>query len=622
MYLSALLSSNTVNKMQNGKAPQTLTQYLKTRVWDLWDNETKTFLLKLAIPAEITVDLCKRLTGKKDSKSILENLRKKENAFLSLTEKDTYRFHDIFHEFLLEQINHFINKEEIQKLNDIAAQWYYEQGDYHAGARHYINNRNHDGLCRCISASNRFNENTAVFPVEQNVHFTMQYVIDLPSDFINKNPYLISECLFMDYLNGNTKDFLKHEDILYKMIPGIMKNFPEHMETVVFESALDFRIPLNEYIKQIEPALPSFKKTKNDAVAHTNTITQNLPFFHRSMRDYSEYYELKPADIKRIRNTFGMMIGRDYEIMEQLIYAGLYYEKGNLLDALRHAINGYNAYKEDMNLETFFCVHTHLAYVLYAMGSMHEADKIMILMKDYIERNAQFLKANFKALQTERSIRNGDIDSAKEWLTVYACRTKHLPFYQICRHFTTMRSYIATGDFAAAAAFGRQLHTLAVEYNRPLDQIESGILTAIALFHNGKKSDAVKQFMQAVKTAAPYGYIQLFINEGKEVLPLLWEFKKSMDKNKGLLSFTDKLISEIYKRYNFTPKEEKTPKLPPQQLTMLSYLNKGLTYSEIAKETGIERSTVKYHVLQMYKRLNVHDAKEAIVKAKHLRLIE
>jgi len=255
------------------------------------------------------------------------------------------------------------------------------------------------------------------------------------------------------------------------------------------------------------------------------------------------------------------------------------------------------------------------------MGAAHEADKIMKQMENYIKNSAQFLNINFKALQTVRSIYRGDIDAAKEWLALYACRTKHLPFYQVCRHFTTLRSFLAVGDFSAAIEFGKRLLTFAVEYNRPLDQIESRILTAIALWNCKSKNDAIKQFEQAVNTAMPYSFIQLFINEGKIILPLFWELEKHSEKNKKLSSFIKKIINEILNKYDLKPDEEKTPKLPPQQLAMLPYLNKGLTYSEIAKETGLERSTVKYHVLQMYKRLNVHDSQEAIVKAKMLGLI-
>ena len=104
MYLSALLSSE-----QMYKTPQTLLEYLEERVWNLWDDETKKTLIKLAVPAEITPELCERLTVLEDGQDTLERLVKKEGVFLSTADgggnavHSAYRFHDIFRDFLLER---------------------------------------------------------------------------------------------------------------------------------------------------------------------------------------------------------------------------------------------------------------------------------------------------------------------------------------------------------------------------------------------------------------------------------------------------------------------------------------------------------------------------------------
>jgi len=630
MYLSALLSSGKAtentnpaeNKPQKNKVPQTLTQYLDARVWKLWDNETKTLLLKLAVPNEITPDLCKRLTEKKDSRSILEKLTKKENAFLSLAENDTYRFHDIFHDFLLERMTCFLSKEEIQRLNGIAAQWYYEQGDYYEGAKHYIQNKDHSGINRCINATNHYHESSGNLSVEVRLNFTTQFIKSLPSEFIAENPFLITRSAVAAHNNGDTNEFARYTDLLYEKMPSIAVKYPELIKTIVMFMGVDYRMSMREYVGRIAKMMAHAPKDSAQKTGiRVGTMTQNLPFFHRSFRDLSDVHELKDEDINPMRNTFGLLIGENYSILEKCAFAGFGYEHGNLLDAARYALEAFNACDEETYPEITFHAHAILESVLYAMGSIQEAGKIMALMEDNIERNAQFLRVNFKAIQTERFIRDARLEAAKEWLAVYACHNKQLPFYQICRHFTTMRSFIAIGNFAAAVQFGKRLMALATDYRRPLDQIECGILTAIALRHSSKKDDAAAQLAQSVKIAAPYGFTQLFINDGKEILPILWELKKNMDKDDDLLHFTDRLANDIYKRYNLNAREETTPALSPQQLAMLPYLNKGMTYSEIAKATGVERSTVKYHVLQCYKRLNVHDAQEAIVKAKMLGLL-
>jgi ATP/maltotriose-dependent transcriptional regulator MalT len=55
---------------------------------------------------------------------------------------------------------------------------------------------------------------------------------------------------------------------------------------------------------------------------------------------------------------------------------------------------------------------------------------------------------------------------------------------------------------------------------------------------------------------------------------------------------------------------------------MLEYLNKGMSYNEIADKTGIARGTVKRHILLLYKQLGVNSGEEAVIKAKMLGLLE
>ena len=623
MYLSALLSDSGFNEMQKNALPQTLMQYLDARVWSLWDDETKALLLKLAVPVELMPELCERLTGNRDGRGVLEMLAKKENAFLSLTSKDTWRFQDVFREFLLEHKLDVLTEKELQRVNDITAEWYYEQGDYFTGVRYYCQNGDYEGIMRCEQATINYSAETEGILLEAHCNATSQFVLSMPIEFIEKDPLLIIHCSYTSYLIGNSDKFLLYKDILNKKLAEMAEKYPDFVGTYFFMNGLDYRTSLKNICEEIVEALaqmPPPDAEKPDNVA-TNSITQNLPYFHRSMRDYSEFNELAERDLVLLDATFGVMIGNDWQSMKSSLIAGIYYERGELMNALNHALAAYNSCESGMHPETVFVSHTILSAILYAMGANHDADEIMKKSEQYVKDNARFLHANLKALQTERYIRAGDIDAAKEWLTAFASRVNRPPFYQMCRHFTTLRAYIAAGEYKAAIEFGERLMKLTVEYNRPLDQIESNILLSVALL-NAKKDGAKKQLKQAVNIAQPYNFTQLFINEGKEILDLLWEIRKDEVKTSSLKLFTGRLIDDICKKHNLKPNMEDSPELSKQQLVMLKYLSKGMTYNEIAKTTNLGRGTVKSHILLMYKRLGVQGAQEAVIKAKMLGLLE
>ncbi|MCL1819270.1 MAG: LuxR C-terminal-related transcriptional regulator [Oscillospiraceae bacterium] len=614
IYLSLLLSGKKYDETSH-----TLTEYLEKRVWGLWTRDTKISLLRLAVPNEITPELAERLTEQTDGIGLLERLMKMGNAFLSC-DGGVYRFHDIFREFLLERLDNNLSGDEIRKLNNVTAEWYFGRGNYFQSILYFFKNLDHEGIIRCERAITVYNEETENISIEASYHFTSRNVMYMPMSFIAENPFLTVECCCASFWGGDMQDFTYWIDVLQEKLPEIAEKYPDIIETVGFLGSLDPRVPMLEYAKMLAVMMRSMGARETES-ATTNTITHNLPFFHRSMRDYSENYELKEEDLALYRNTFGVMIGKDYEVMEQSLIAGIYYERGELLKAARHAITGVFSCEEKAHPETWFSARMILAAVLHAMGALDEAGDIMDEVRAYIENRAQFLRPNFKALQTRMAIGGGGAESgaaAREWLEFYACRLEQLPFYQLAGHFATLRSYIALKDYSAAVAFGKRLQTLASDYCRPLDIIESGILVSVALMRGGEKEEATVHLGNAVSIAMPYGFTQLFVSEGMELLPLLWELSGNADDS--LAAWLDKLIDKIHK--NCGSSKIEATMLSAQQRAMLPYLNKKMSYGEIADATGVGYDTVKTHVRLLYRRLGVHSASEAVIKAKMLGLLD
>ena len=618
MHISALLAGGKTPVI---KRKQTLIQYLDSRVWTMWDADTKSLLLRIAVPEEVTPELCELLTGEKSGREILNKLVKKENAFLSLTSADTYRFHDVFRDFLSDRTEAFLGGNETRRMNDIAAKYYYEREDYYSGVKHYVRNNDHEGIDRCIAATNRYNEKTAALSVETELNYTKQFFSGMEETIINENPRLLTRRAVGAYHDGEVGLFLSDIDKLNKRMPEIMAKYPDLIQTVMFATALDHRAPLIKLCEQLAAVMqPGPEPTDDEAGPHVNSITQNFPYFHRSMRDYSEYHLLSDCDMNSLRNTFGAMIGRDYRVIEPTIIAGILYERGELLEALHHALCAYRSCQIEMHPETIFSANMILSTVLYAMGANMDAENIMNQTDEFIKSKARFLHPNFKALQTEKAIRNGDTDAAREWLAGFSNRRGRLPFYQISRHHTTMRSFIALGD-DTAAEFGGRLCELAVNYNRPLDQIEGSILLALALARQGKTRESHDRIIQSIKVAIPYNFTQLFAKEGKEILPLLWELHDKSDTDAEIIIFSNNLIKAICKSLNLETSTGTMLKLTAQHRAMLPYLDKSMSYNEIAESTGLSRTTIKSHLRLLYKRLNVHTAQEAVIKAKTLGIL-
>ncbi|MFK5959044.1 MAG: response regulator transcription factor [Lutibacter sp.] len=68
-------------------------------------------------------------------------------------------------------------------------------------------------------------------------------------------------------------------------------------------------------------------------------------------------------------------------------------------------------------------------------------------------------------------------------------------------------------------------------------------------------------------------------------------------------------------------KNIKELKLTNREIDILEHLSKGLNYNKIAKNLIISPSTVRKHIENIYKKLQVHNKVEAITKAKKHKLI-
>ena len=97
------------------------------------------------------------------------------------------------------------------------------------------------------------------------------------------------------------------------------------------------------------------------------------------MRDYSEMYAIRDDYLQLLRTTFGVMIGADYKTMEASLIAGMYYERGDLLSALYHALTALRSCGQHTHPEPLFCANMILQTVLYAIDAFTEAEKIMEL---------------------------------------------------------------------------------------------------------------------------------------------------------------------------------------------------------------------------------------------------
>ena len=616
-----------------------LENFLKIHIWGRWSDEFKAFMMLVSVVEELMPELSqwmiaddkplKKLSG---SEMLVQLMR--ENAFLRAVGNNTYKFHDLYREFLLHMLEQQGERALFRQYNR-AGEYFYGKKDYFRSVQYYSKAKNDDGVAKSLYHMYDYNSPYA------SVEDTLQTVrMSLSEALVEKHPFLLEVQAWSAFVEGRADEFEKFLDKYYKLLPEIILKNPRSAIIQLLLRVIDYRSDLINSLKILK-VLPFFKE---NVKAYTPSTTQSLPFFHRSSRDYSSISVDVDKNMALFAKSLGVIIGEEFAIVRECLYAGFQYEKGNLSQAQEHALSANSTIPEGCSSEIKFCAMIILAASLLAGGQFEDADKMLLSIEDMIKQdNAFYLIPNFRAYQFGLKLSGGDADAAREWLSLYSeSPYNHLFFYKIYQHFITARAYITVGDSSMAIMLLKKLLILAEKYGRRLDIIEAQILLAIAYNSKGKGglNTALEHLESAAVAAYEYRYTQLFANEGAELTALLQQLQErtqhSSYAGKAPIDFIKSLyIAAVSGAENFkgltggSPQEDlkltgkqEDLKFTDKQKEVMRLMYTGHSRSEIAKKMGLKPNGVKSHTELIYNKLGVSSSIEAALKIRELDLIE
>jgi len=608
-----------------------LENFLKTHVWERWDNTLRAFMAKVSVAEELTPELCKWLTKdekalkKADPDEILTELAR-ENAFLRYVGKGTYRFHDLFREFLMNMLKNQ-GDEAVMKQWSRGGDYFYIKKDYFRAAEYYLKGKNDDGVARSIF--HMYDYHNSPYATAEQTLSTLRFA--LYDSVLDKHPYLLEPQTWTAWLDGRADEFERTLDKYYKLLPKIIIQNPRSVITAIFMRCADYRESFIETMKTLSkvPFRERFKAT-------SPSLSQNMPFFHRSCRDFSEIAFALEDNLALTTKSFGAVIGADYDVIRECLFAGIQYERGSLKKAYTYALEACANISDDCSAEIKFCAMMILTSVLFADGQNAEADKVLDNVKNMIEEhNAYYLNANYQAYLLRLRLVEGDESAAEEWLNGHGeSLLGNLSFLNLYQYFTTARAYIVIGNYTGAILLLQKLLLLCQRYRRPLDIIESRILLAVAHWKKGRRelSVAMDFLEQAFAAAGQYGYTQIFVDEGASILQLLKKISAKAARGDYQRLLDPIYINNVYiSAYAVSRQREgmmvnkagkKTAKLSGQQKLIMQLLAQGYNRELIVEKTGISLNTVKYHMRLAYEKLGASSAAEAVMEARELGLIE
>ena len=605
-----------------------LESFLKSHVWERWNDRLRYFMTLISVAEELTPDLCEYLTADEKllkkipvTEMLAELLR--ENAFLRETGNNTYRFHDLFREFLM----HMLEERDESLLDrqwDRIADYFHRKKDYFRAVAYYTKGKNDNGIANSLyHMYDYYSSYASIEDTLYSIHLSVNESI------VDKHPFLLEVQIWAAFVEGRAEEFEKLLDRYYKLSPKIILKNPRSALILLMLRVIDYRVSLIRTLQSVQK-IPF----KGSIKAPTPSVSQNMPYFHRSFRDFSENIFEIEKNMILLDKTMGVIFGAEFISMKCCINAGLHYEKGESDEAREHALSACANLLDNSAAEIKFCSMMILASVLYAEGQTSEADKAIDNIRDMIEaEKAYYLNPNLRAYLTRLRLTNGEIEAAREWLkdnngSVYS----NLVFYKLYQYFTTARAHIVMDNTSNAILFLKKLLEISERYRRTLDIIEARILLAIVYWKKGGHGQtiALNYLEQAILEAYEYGYIQVFANEGTELVNMLQKLQKRASQsnykgNKIPGGFVKTLyiaaVTESKRSKGLTGgRQSEVLTFTDKQKEVMRLMCEGFSRNEIAAKMGLKPNGVKSHTTLIYKKLDVSNSVDAVLKIKELSL--
>jgi LuxR family maltose regulon positive regulatory protein len=218
------------------------------------------------------------------------------------------------------------------------------------------------------------------------------------------------------------------------------------------------------------------------------------------------------------------------------------------------------------------------------------------------------------AVAAELNVREGNLAAAEQALE--PLRTAREPPSEYER-LVSAHLLIAQGDLLRAEAVLSQVERSAVQSRRFGSLIAIHVLQAACRRGRDDPKGALDRLKRAICLAAPEDYRRVFIDAGPDVAALLRQLSDTAPK------FVAALLNQFDDAgHKPTPRGEAVGEpLSHTQLKIISLLAIGRTNQEIAHELSITVGTAKWHMHQIFSKLQVRNRTEAVASARRIGIV-
>lgn len=594
-----------------------IADYLLEEVYRRQLPSLREFMLETSVLGRMNSDLCRAVTGRTDSQEQLERLERLNLFIIPLDEeRNWYRYHHLLSDFL-KRLAAAGNPDRWTRIHARAADWLESRGFEEDAVEHYIKGGLAEDAVRVIER---------ILPdlMQSKGHVLLRWIAALPESSYESKPMFEMFYISRMVVNGEWDRALRRAEQAEKRFTALKEFMPTPdwrrlMGNLYYFcgiiSYLRQNLPLtSHYFELLDRYLPEGSSFQNmggkryqgyDQFMDLLSLVNDLPVVEDFLLRWIKAWETR----------------KDYPFVgyQYVTYCMLLYEWNRLEETELYL--GQAMSRDDLRSVIWIRIQLRLTHLrlLQALGKEEEADEWLTRLEANADSpDYELIARRIRAERAYLHLRQGRIEKALEWAE--SCGLSHsdevVPSL-IEEHLVLVRVIAAAGRTADANQLLEKLRLLAEEDNRLRVRIKLLIVQSTLLWQSGHTQESLVPLRTALRLAEPAGYIRSFVDEGPAMADMLAELQKERG---GFSPYSVPLDYVIRLRQAFSGrpsgKQSTHERLTEQEAKVLALIAEGLLNREIADRLTITLDTVKFHVKNVYRKLDAHSRAQALRNAR------
>jgi len=615
-----------------------IVDYLVEEVLSRQPDAVQSFLLRTSILDQMSGPLCDALTQRADGQAMLERLEKANLFLVPLDEQRCwYRYHHLFADLIRQQLQ-ASEPGLVPELHRRASQWHEQNGHTDQSIQHALAAKD---LTRAASL---MDEGSYAAWLNGEIVKLQGWVKALPKSVSLMYPRLGIYYAWAAVLTGQYEE---SEKVLAQIKPAIQDNPVLQVDWLAAQVFL--ARAKGQQVRAIELAQKALELPETGNIVSRGLLMLSLTIAYWDLGKIQKtvaaareavrlaeqagnwharaimlsFLGLAQAALGNLRLAFEIYqqaISKRPDVpnwagggFAQACLAALYYEWDELDRATEYARAGLEYSQLTGHSEIQMNCHRQLAFIYQAQGDTQGVREVLDQAAQVVRKHR--LPRLWGPEHVQLALAQGDLPSAIHWIGQVQGEygaSIHYPALPLER----AKLALAQGDKTGAAAILAERYQTAAQDNIRYAQIETRILQALAASDD---EQALVYLAEALTMAQSEGYVRIFVDQGKALVPLLRRAA-----HKGIApDYVAQLLSAMAESPGAAPSlaQPLIEPLSERELQVLRLVAAGKSNPEIAAELVLAVGTVKAHTSSIYGKLGVRSRTQAVARARELKLI-